>query len=282
MSKWWIALVIVVLGLAVGAYNYRVYISVFMTQPQMFQAPALDEEPQALPADLGLVPILSFSKTNGYRHHESIAASRRMLDGIGLRNGWQFYHSENGSLFNPEQLSRFQLIVLNHKSGTTWTLDQRQALKSYVEGGGTLLAFHAAGGDNGYDWPWYLDQLLRAQFVDHPMSQHIQSATLTVENNRHPATQHLTSTWQRSDEWYNFESSPRERTNVLISIEETSYDPEKSPMGSDHPLVWWHQVGKGRVFYNAMGHTEATYQEPEYQAFVTGAIIWGLGEERIR
>jgi type 1 glutamine amidotransferase len=281
LSKWWIAITVLVLGLAIGAYQYRVYISVAMTQPQMFTAPVLDEVQPQLPADLGLIPILSFSKTNGYRHHESIAASRHLLDELGIRNGWQFYHTENGAIFNTQQLSRFRLLVLNHKSGTAWTTSQREALQSYVEDGGTLLGFHAAGGDNSYAWPWYLDQLLRAQFVDHPMTQHIQQAKLKVENNRHPATQHLTASWQRSDEWYNFEASPRARTNVLISIDETSYDPEKSPMGHDHPMVWWHQVGEGRVFYNAMGHTQATYQEPDYQTFMTGAIIWGLAEESI-
>lgn len=84
MNRWWLAGLIVFLGLAIGAYNYRVYISVLITQPQMFRAPVLDEAPQTLPADLGLVPILSFSKTNGYRHHESISASQGMLDAIGL------------------------------------------------------------------------------------------------------------------------------------------------------------------------------------------------------
>ena len=275
MTKWLIALG-VLLVVAVIGYQYRMYIRVALNQPQMFRAPVLDEVPPVVVADIGSVPILSFSKTNGYRHHQSIEASRAMLDVLGLRNGWQFFHTENGAIFNHQQLARFHLIILNHKSGTAWTGAQREALQSYIEDGGTVLAFHAAGGDNSYDWSWYLDQLIRAQFVDHPMSQHIQQATLVVEDVRHPATRHLSSTWQRSDEWYNFAASPRQLVNVLISIDESSYDAEKSPMGEDHPMVWWHRVGKGRVFYNAMGHTEESYQEPEYQTFISGAINWGL------
>ena len=258
------------------AYENQLYIRMAIQQPQLFRAPVLDTSAPPLPADLGAVPILSFSKTNGYRHHDSIAASIAMLDELAVAYGWQFYHTENGAVFTPENLQRFRLIVLNHKSGTVWTQAQRQALRDYVERGGTLLAQHAAGGDQSYDWSWYFDQALRAQFVDHPMIQHIQQATLVVEDHSHPATAHLPSAWVRADEWYNFAASPRGKTQVLISIDEATYDPEKSPMGADHPMVWWHTVGKGRVFYSALGHTPATYQEKQFRAFIAGAIAWGL------
>ena len=260
----------------VMAYQYRLYLRLAWQQPQLFRAPVFDQSTEPLAADLGAVPILSFSKTNGYRHHDSIAASIKMLDELATQNGWQFFHTENAAVFTPENLQRFRLVLLNHKSGTVWTMDQRQALKAYVEEGGTLLAQHAAGGDQGYDWNWYLEQALRAQFVDHPMTQHIQRATLIVEDRSHPATAHLSGVWERRDEWYNFAASPRENTQVLISIDEATYDPEKSPMGADHPMVWWHSVGKGRVFYSALGHTPESYLEPDFRAFVQGAIAWGL------
>ena len=269
------ALVLLIVA-GIFAYQNRLYIRLAIQQPQLFREPVFEHSAPPLPADLGSVPILSFSKTNGFRHHDSISASIQMLDELAVENGWQFFHTENGAVFTPENLQRFRLIVLNHKSGTVWTPNQRQALKDYVESGGTLLAQHAAGGDQGYDWSWYFDQVLRAQFVDHPMVEHIQQATLVVEDRSHPATAHLPSAWTRRDEWYNFVSSPRANTQVLISIDEATYDPETSPMGADHPMVWWHWVGKGRVFYSALGHTTDTYQEPQFRDFIKGAITWGL------
>ena len=268
-------LAILLLGVVL-AYQYRLYLRLAWEQPQLFRAPVLDQTAPPLPADLGAVPILSFSKTNGYRHHDSIVASISMLDELAVQNGWQIFHTENGAVFTPENLKRFRLVLLNHKSGTVWTSAQRQALKAYVEDGGTLLAHHAAGGDQGYDWTWYLEQALRAQFVDHPMTRHIQQATLIVEDRSHRATAHLGAVWERHDEWYNFATSPRGNTRVLISIDEATYDPEKSPMGADHPMVWWHPVGKGRAFYSALGHTPETYLEPKFRAFMQGAISWGL------
>lgn len=268
-------LAILVVGVVL-AYQYRLYLRLAWQQPQLFRAPVLDQTAPPLPADLGAVPILSFSKTNGYRHRDSIVASISMLDELAVQNGWQIFHTENGAVFTTENLQRFRLVLLNHKSGTVWTSAQRQALKAYVEDGGTLLAQHAAGGDQGYDWTWYLEQALRAQFVDHPMTRHIQQATLIVEDRSHLATAHLDAVWERHDEWYNFATSPRGNTRVLISIDEATYDPEKSPMGADHPMVWWHPVGKGRVFYSALGHTPETYLEPDFRAFMQGAITWGL------
>ena len=47
-------------------------------------------------------------------------------------------------------------------------------------------------------------------------------------------------------------------------------------MGADHPMVWWHRVGKGRVFYSALGHTPESYSELDFRAFIQGAISWGL------
>ncbi|RPG47319.1 MAG: ThuA domain-containing protein [Gammaproteobacteria bacterium TMED134] len=276
-GRWrvWLALALIV-TLVVGVYQYRVLLMVLWQQPQLLQAPQLDNEALSPPENLGEIAILSFSKTNAFRHQESIPASIKMLDQLGQKNGWRFFHTENGGYFNTSALAQFDLIILNHKSGTVWNDEQRQALKDYVETGGTLIAQHAAGGDRSYEWDWYLQEALRAQFVDHPMERHIQVASLLVEDSQHPATSHLPKIWQRADEWYNFVESPRALTHVLISIDESTYDPESSPMGADHPLVWWHPVGAGRVFYSALGHTPATYSEPAFRQFMEGAIRWGL------
>ena len=48
-------------------------------------------------------------------------------------------------------------------------------------------------------------------------------------------------------------------------------------MGEDHPMVWWHQVGEGRVLYSALGHTTATYDEPEFKIFIRNSILWLVG-----
>lgn len=267
---------LIILVLAWLGYQYRVYLWAAVNQPQMFLPPSIDDQAPALPADLGAVPILSFSKTNGFRHHDAIAALRILHDDLASANGWQFFHTENGACFTTENLARFDLVVLSHKSGRTWNDEQQAALRAYVEAGGTLIAHHAAGDASNLDWTWYGQDVIRARFTGHPMTKHIQPATLQVEDPGHPATAHLAATWRRADEWYSFAASPRALTNVLISIDEKSYDPEAGAMGADHPLVWWHRVGAGRVLFNAMGHTASSYDEEQYKAYIEGLIQWGL------
>ena len=291
-KKVWLVLGLVLLAVLLS-YQFRLYIYGFIYQPQMFSEPVLDTQlnDDEIPADLGEIGILSFSKTNGFRHHDAIAASRTLLDKLAEKNGWTVVHSENGAGFQSRILRRFHLIILNHKTGKTWTDAQRNAFREYIEAGGTVIAWHAAGDDSNHDWDWYQNYFLRADFTNHPMDQHIQQADLLVEDQSHPVTKNLPAVWSRADEWYNFAQSPRDNTNVLISIDENSYDPEKPQQEEseddagvaqedttkqDHPMVWWHRWGDGRIFYSALGHTEQSYTEPLYIQFVEDAINWGL------
>ena len=50
-------------------------------------------------------------------------------------------------------------------------------------------------------------------------------------------------------------------------------------MGADHPMVWTHCVGKGRVFYSAIGHPAASYtDEPLHLVMLENAMAWALGK----
>jgi uncharacterized protein len=101
---------------------------------------------------------------------------------------------------------------------------------------------------------------------------------LIVEDRDHPATAHLEREWLRSDEWYEFDSNPRPRVRVLVSVDESSY--QGGTMG-DHPLVWCQETGASRSFYTALGHDAAHYREPALRRHLAGALSWVL-ERRSR
>jgi type 1 glutamine amidotransferase len=154
---------------------------------------------------------------------------------------------------------------------------QQEALKNYVEAGGGLLALHT-GADTEYEWPWYVEAI-GASFVGHPPSQ---EGKLIIEDLSHPATMHFPdSTWIVTDEWYSFDRNPRENVHVLISIDENSYDVDddrwfegaQQRMG-DHPLVWYKEMGKGKVFQTALGHEPELYHNPLFLKHLEGAVQW--------
>lgn len=165
-----------------------------------------------------------------------------------------------------------------------FTPAQRQALESFIENGGGFVGVHGSGGDMAYDWRWYAEHLIGAQFIGHPMNPQFQQATVHVEDRTHPATRHLPAAWPRTDEWYSFEKSPRgPGVHVLATLDEATYSPKGMgkdlKMGADHPIAWWRCIGEGRVLYSAMGHTGASYAEPEYARMLLGATAWALRQD---
>jgi uncharacterized protein len=205
-----------------------------------------------------------------------------MFRDIASRRGWGIFETENGAVFNTAQLGRFKAVVWNNVSGDVLTSPQQEAFKSYIEAGGGFVGVHGSGGDPSYRWRWYVDTLIGTQFVGHTMSPQFRQATVRIEDRESPITNGFDATWTRTDEWYSFDSSVRTKGyHILATLDEQSYHPEPNlSMGADHPIVWTHCVGNGRVFYSAMGHQSSAYSEPKYLALLTNAVLWagGIGD----
>jgi type 1 glutamine amidotransferase len=45
------------------------------------------------------------------------------------------------------------------------------------------------------------------------------------------------------------------------------------------PVAWCKEVGEGRMFYNNLGHNEATWTNPTFLKSVEGAVRWVAGLE---
>jgi type 1 glutamine amidotransferase len=244
---------------------------------------AYETEPVALPADLPAPALLVFTKTNGFRHEEAIPAGVALIEAIAERRGWSVFHTESGAVHTPENLARFSAVVWHQVSGDVLDETQKAALRDWLEEGGGWVGIHGAGGDGAYVWDWYRDVLIGAQFIGHPMGPQFQDAKLVVEDRAHPATQGLPESFVHNEEWYSFDQSVRAKGyRVLASVDESTYSPRLQmlgmdrdlAMGADHPVIWSHCVGRGRAFYSALGHQAKSYQLPEMEQLLGGAIAW--------
>lgn len=207
--------------------------------------------------------LLAYTKTAGYRH-DSIPAGVKALRELTLCGlGFDVDHTE-GELAG---LDRYDAVVFLSTSGDVLGAGDRDALVEYLAGGGAWLGIHAAS-TTEYHWPWY-GGLVGAWFDRHPA---IQTATMTVEDRDHPATRHLGATWTWRDEWYAFRSNPRADVEVLLSVDETTY--QGGTMGADHPIAWCHEYGGGRSCYTALGHGEEAFADPGFVAHLRGALDW--------
>ena len=241
-----------------------------------------EKVPPQLPADLPRPAILVFSKTNGFRHEEAIPAANALFEGFAKNNGWGYFQTENGATFSPESLARFDAVIFNNTSGDVFTPDQRAAFKGFLESGGGYVGIHAAGDNSHEAWGWYMTDLIGTTFTGHPMNPQFQKATVRAEDTTNPAMREVPAAWERVDEWYHFDKSPRRPgLTVLLTLDESTY-PNKEifgtnlAMGKDHPIAWAHCVNKGRALYSAMGHQASAFAEPIHQAFLLGATKWAL------
>jgi len=89
----------------------------------------------------------------------------------------------------------------------------------------------------------------------------------------HPSTTTLPLRWLRTDEWYNFRNM-NPAINSVINLDESTYSGGEE--GAIHPIAWFHEFDGGRSFYTAMGHTEASYNEPDFRAHLLGGILYCL------
>ena len=209
--------------------------------------------------------VLVFSRTQGYRH-ESILAGIAAIKRLGERHGFTVNATESPTLFTDEQLKPYRVVVFLNTTGHVLERDQQAAFERYIEGGGGYVGVHSAS-DTEYEWSWY-GKLLGAYFRSHPA---IQPAMLDVVDATQVSTRHLPKQWQRVDEWYNFRAQPTD-VEVLIRIDEKTYT--GGTMGEQHPMAWCHDVGRGRAWYTALGHTIESYSDPLFLEHLSGGITW--------
>lgn len=278
MKKWFVRIgVLLVIVLIIGAANW------YFTMRSMgfFRDPVFETVAPDLP-ELQRPAILVFSKTNSFIHKDAIPAAKDMLQRVAKEHGWSIYLTDNGAVHNSEQLARFDAIVWNNVTGDVLTAEQRASFVAYLENGGGYVGIHAAGDNSHEAWPWYVETVIRTEFIGHPMNPQFQRAVVHIEDPDNPIVSHLPAAWERTDEWYSFVESPRKRgSHILATLDESSYKPEffgkDIRMGDDHPVIWQHCIGRGRVFYSALGHTAESFSEPRHVELLKRAVAWAGG-----
>jgi uncharacterized protein len=121
------------------------------------------------------------------------------------------------------------------------------------------------------------ETLIGAQFTVHSS---VMSGEIHIEDPKSRIAAKLPAMWPRPEEWYAFSERPRTKPgfHIIATVDEKSYNPGRATMGADHPLIWWHCVGKGHAVYSALGHAGRMYAEPLMIQLLDNMIAWGIAE----
>jgi uncharacterized protein len=229
----------------------------------------MDDQNTAQLPRLDEARILLVTATAGYRH-QSIPTVWRALPEIAMTGGSLSVTTilkevDDLPRLTAEMIAGHEILCLVHTSGDLPLSDeQKQAILAFVSDGGGFVGVHGATTIN-YDWTEYGD-MLGAQFNGHPPAA---SFTVNVEDREHPSTRHLPPSFEVRDELYTFRTNPRETVRVLLSAPSGSLDLE-----GDLPLAWAKTYGKGRVYYNSLGHFDVMWDEQSFQGQLRAALRW--------
>src|SRR5918994_2632148 len=243
-------------------------------------------------ADDGDYDVLVVGKTLGFRHSHIDDTTRAVIQ-LGEENGFDVdvwdpaqptLTLASTPFTSEEDLSKYATIIFASPVDGTNNLNPTRprllndselaAFQGYIRSGGGYVGLHAAT-DSMHTVPWYSELTGGgARFRNHPAQQ---QATMVVESPNHPSTTMLPKLWSRFDEWYNFTSNPREDVHVLLTLDESTYNPGSGRMGADHPIAWCHNFEGGRSWYEGAGHVDSAYTDPLFLDHLLGGIEWTAG-----
>jgi type 1 glutamine amidotransferase len=221
--------------------------------------------------------LLYVTQSAGFAH-DVLPLSESVLTSLGQSSGrFETTVLRDVSGLDAGVLSGFDAVAFF----TTGTLPldavQKRALLDFVAGGKAFVGIHSAT-DTFYDWPEY-GQMIGGYFDGHPW---VETVDLIVEDAAHPAVAHLGGRWSLFEEIYQFRSWNRSDVRVLLRLDTATVDlgaPGVRRTDGDFALAWTRSWGKGRVFYTALGHHAALWQDPRFQQHLVGGIRWALDDE---
>lgn len=277
----------------------------------------LDSLPQKAPAKpMRPRKILVFCKANGYAH-SNIPLAAFTMKAMGDKTGaWSTDISYKLEDFTAANLAQYDAIVLDNTTGAylddsdaAATEARHQALMNFIRGGKGLVLLHAAGDSyhsNGLPprkpgeprptntqampqkgtWPEY-NQMVGGFFKFHWI--YPQQVTVKIDDPKSPLTAMFhNQEFTIHDEIYTFaqDSFSRKNVHVLTSVDYSKMsDSDKAietaatkRTDGDYALSWIRPEGKGRLFYEVLGHSEHIYSTTPILEQILAGTQYALGD----
>jgi uncharacterized protein len=243
--------------------------------------------------------ILYFTKSAGFEHSvvkrpapDQLSHSEKILTELGQAHGFTVVCSKDGSIFTPENLGGYDVIVF-YTSGDLCTTGTdktpamtpagKQALLDAVKKGKGFAAIHAANDsfhfkpNSGRDETFVAHgskvdpyiAMLGGEFVRHGPQQVAKSI---VVDSKFPGCENLPNGFALNEEWYTSKDFAPD-LHVILALDTKGMkgiDYQRAPF----PSTWAHTYGQGRVFYTGLGHREDVWTNPLFQDLLLGGVGW--------
>jgi uncharacterized protein len=227
--------------------------------------------------------VLVFNRADKFKH-TSIPLSAEVFKQMdAVSEVFEFLVSDDIAQFEKDKLNTYGAVVFCLTTGEIPLSEaQKSALLEFVQSGkGGLVGIHSAT-DTFYDWPQF-GEMLGGYFDGHPWGA---GDTVTIKNEQ--PTNAITLPFgkypfQLTEEIYQFkEPYSRAKQQVLLSLDTDKTNVSKGGVkrtDKDFAVAWTKSYGKGRVFYTSLGHNDAVWKDPRFQAHLIAGLLWVTNAE---
>jgi len=238
--------------------------------------------------------VLFFTKSSGFEHSvirrgkdDAPSHAEKILVELGKKHGFEVVCSKDGGMFESDKIGQFDAFVFETtgdltKPGTDkqppMSADGEKNLYEAIKGGKGFVGFHCATDTFGHhrgmgaDDPYI--QMIGGEFSGHGAQQ---VARIGVVDAKFPGAKAFGSeeSFTLNDEWYGQKNLAGDLH--VIYLYDTSSMTGRDYERPNYPQTWARLHGKGRVFYNSMGHREDVWSNPKFQELAIAGLNWATG-----
>jgi type 1 glutamine amidotransferase len=113
--------------------------------------------------------------------------------------------------------------------------------------------------------------MLGGEFISHGRQQ---EARVEVVDPKFPGLLGSGERFRITEEWYSLKNFAKD-IHVLLVLE-TKGMQDSGYSRPPFPIAWARNEGKGRVYFNAMGHREDVWTSERFQEMLAGAVAWAM------
>jgi hypothetical protein len=218
--------------------------------------------------------LLYVTQSCGYRH-EVLPYSQEVMRKIGAEAGvFVATCTDDVATVDWGNLGVYDAIAFCTTGELPLSDPAKANLIGFVRDGKAFIGLHNAT-DTFYQYAPY-GEMIGGYFNGHPWHQEV---GILVEDKSHPATRHLGDSFRIHDEIYTHRNWSRERSHVLMRLDNSTVDMAKAAGKRDDgdvAMAWCHPFGSGRVFYTALGHGMPTWTDERFHKHLLGGIQWAM------
>jgi len=222
--------------------------------------------------------LLMMTLTKGFRH-QTVELSEQTVKEIGEKSGlFETTVTQDVGAFTRDNLKNYDVVMFNTTGELPFTDEQKKDFMDFIRGGKGFVGVHSAS-DTLYLWPEY-GEMIGGYFNTHPWHEMV---TVQVDDPQSPIADFLGTSFQINDEIYQISDFQYKDSRVLLRLDPGSVDLKKPGVQKRHygwPVSWTRSFGKGRVYYNSLGHDDWVWKDSRYQRMLQNGIQWAMGGKK--